>query len=198
MLLKLLVTFVKTTVLRNPFFKLLVEQITTFIQEKHSWNKTKLIPLSLIIIILLLRWAITINMTNDRIPSCIMVACNHDYASCCVWHASWLKNGCLDVARVYMLATWLPLNCPDNHWSLYHRSKCGPCSLIILTEAAQIGHSLPLCESRKTQLGRIPIDPAILAAIGHYFIAKETKNAYVRIWGETIHLPYSAANSSVI
>ena len=37
-------------------------------------------------------------------------------------------------------------------------------------------HSYPYVKkSFKTQLGRIPIDPAILAAMGHRFIAKKKK-----------------------
>ena len=41
-------------------------------------------------------------------------------------------------------------------------------------------------KSFKTQHGRIPIDTAILAAIGHCFIAKEKKikNADARVWGD--------------
>ena len=38
----------------------------------------------------------------------------------------------------------------------------------------------------KAQHGRIPIDPAILAAIEHRFIAKQKtkiKNANARVWG---------------
>ena len=45
-----------------------------------------------------------------------------------------------------------------------------------LREAAQIGQMFtPLCEKKffKTQHGIIPIDPAILVAIGHRFIAKK-------------------------
>ena len=38
-------------------------------------------------------------------------------------------------------------------------------------------HTPYVKKSFKTQHGRIPIDPAILAAIGHRFIAKKTKNA---------------------
>ena len=41
-------------------------------------------------------------------------------------------------------------------------------------------------KSFKTQHGRIPIDPAILSAIGHRFIAQKkqkTKNAGMRVWG---------------
>ena len=57
----------------------------------------------------------------------------------------------------------------------------------------------------KTQCDRIPIDPAILAAIGHRFIAKKTKkmnkHADVRVWGHTMlctyqmffHDPFSSA-----
>ena len=37
----------------------------------------------------------------------------------------------------------------------------------------------------KTQSGRIPINPAILAAIGHCFIAI-TKNADTRVWGDVL------------
>ena len=38
----------------------------------------------------------------------------------------------------------------------------------------------------KTQHGRIPMDPAILAAIGHCFIAKQKKikNTDARLWGD--------------
>ena len=40
--------------------------------------------------------------------------------------------------------------------------------------------------SFKTQRGRIPIDPAILVAIGYRFIAnkKKIKNADARVWGD--------------
>ena len=51
-----------------------------------------------------------------------------------------------------------------------------------LREASQIGQTfIPFVKkSFKTQHGRIPIDPAMLAAIGHRFIApnkKKIKNA---------------------
>ena len=43
-------------------------------------------------------------------------------------------------------------------------------------------------EKKSFKCGRIPIDPAILAAIGHRFIAKKkkkkTKNADARVWGD--------------
>ena len=42
-------------------------------------------------------------------------------------------------------------------------------------------------KSFKTQHDRIPIDPAILAAIGHRFIAKKIqkiKNADAQVWGD--------------
>ena len=49
------------------------------------------------------------------------------------------------------------------------------CKVWWLREASQIGQTfIPLCEKKsfKTQHGRNPIDPAILAAIRHRFIAK--------------------------
>ena len=48
-------------------------------------------------------------------------------------------------------------------------------------------HTHYVKKSFKTQHGRIPIDPAILAAIGHRFIAKKNKNknADARVWGDT-------------
>ena len=45
-----------------------------------------------------------------------------------------------------------------------------------IREASQIGQTvIPLCQKKffKTQHGRIPIDPAIFAAIGHRFIAEK-------------------------
>ena len=50
-----------------------------------------------------------------------------------------------------------------------------------LLEPDQISH---MKKSFKTQHGRIPIDPAILAAVGHHFIAKnkrQNKNAGTRV-----------------
>ena len=52
-----------------------------------------------------------------------------------------------------------------------------------LREASQIGQTfIP----RGAQHGRIPIDPSILAAIGHRFMAKKkkTKNANAQVWGD--------------
>ena len=48
---------------------------------------------------------------------------------------------------------------------------------------------IPLLEkSFKTQHSRIPVDPAIWAAIEHRFIAKKIKikNADARVWGDTL------------
>ena len=44
-----------------------------------------------------------------------------------------------------------------------------------LREASQIGQMF-VPYMKKLQRGRIPIDPAILAATGHRFIAQKTKN----------------------
>ena len=46
----------------------------------------------------------------------------------------------------------------------------------IIYKKNALKHSYPYVKkSFKTQLGRIPIDPAILAAMGHRFIAKKKK-----------------------
>ena len=47
------------------------------------------------------------------------------------------------------------------------------------TNRANVRTPLPRFE-KKTQHGRIPIDPAILAAIGHRFIAKEKRKAITK------------------
>ena len=54
--------------------------------------------------------------------------------------------------------------------------------MVVKTEASQIGKTfIPLCEKVfKTQRGRIPIDPAILAAMTSQQIKKKTKNADAR------------------
>ena len=55
-----------------------------------------------------------------------------------------------------------------------------------LREASQIGQTFLVKKSFETQHGRIAIDPAILAAILHRFIAikKKIQNADVRVWGD--------------
>ena len=53
-----------------------------------------------------------------------------------------------------------------------------------LTNRATV-HTPFVRKSSKTQRGRIPIDPAGLAAIGHRFIAKKSKQKMLlRFWGD--------------
>ena len=54
-----------------------------------------------------------------------------------------------------------------------------------LTNRANIHTLQYVKKSFKTQHGRIPINPAIFAAIGHRFITKKkTKNADALVWGD--------------
>ena len=52
-----------------------------------------------------------------------------------------------------------------------------------LREAAQIGQ-IPIWKSYLKQHGRLPINPSILAAIGHRFIATKKENLKCVVWGD--------------
>ena len=55
-----------------------------------------------------------------------------------------------------------------------------------LTNQANIHTNSYVKKPFKTHHGRIPIDPAILVAIGHHFIAKKKKikNSDAQVWGD--------------
>ena len=63
----------------------------------------------------------------------------------------------------------------------WNQTKCPIHKVWWRREAAQIGQTfIPRCEKVfKTQRGRIPINPAILAVIEHRFISKQNKNLII-------------------